>query len=653
MNPRVLVVDDSLTVRMDLDEALRGIGFETALSTSLADARRHLAEEEFALAILDVILPDGNGIDLLREIRTSPRTERLPVMLLSTEAEVRDRIRGLKTGADEYVGKPYDRAYLLARAGQLANRARAAPSTVLVIDDSTTYRQELKKGLEGAGFAVAIASNGEEGLAQAVTLRPTAIIVDGVMPGLHGADVVRRVRQDSRLRRTPCLLLTGSDDPGGELRALEAGADAYVRKDLDAQIVLVRLAALLRRGSAEHAANEPAGFLGPKRILAVDDSMTYLQELAGQLREEGYDVATARSGEEAIELLAVQPPDCVLLDLMMPGLSGHETCRLIKSAPQWRDIPLMILTALDEREAMIEGINAGADDYIPKSSEFSVLKARLRAQLRRRQFEDENRRIREELLRKEVEATEARASRQLAETRAQLLAELEQRNRDLESFSYSVSHDLRAPLRAIDGFCKILEIEHGPKLDEDARRCIRIARENASKMSQLIDDLLEFSRLGRQAMRPAPLDVAAMARAVGDELHAQAPGRNIKIEIGPMPHAVADPALVRQLLINLISNAIKYTGPRETAVIQMSAIAGDREITYSIKDNGVGFNMQHAGKLFGVFQRLHSSDEFEGTGVGLALVQRIVQRHAGRIWAEAKVDEGATFFFTLPAKQPA
>lgn len=650
MNPRVLVVDDSLTIRMDLDEALRGAGFETALSTSLADARRRLAEEDFDLAILDVVLPDGDGVDLLGEIRRSTRTERLPVMLLSNEAEVRDRIRGLKTGADEYVGKPYDRAYLLARAGQLAKKSRAAPSTILVIDDSTTYRHELKKGLEGAGFAVAVASSGEEGLAQAVTLRPTAIIVDGVMPGLHGADVVRRVRQDSRLRRTPCLLLTGSDDPGGELRALEAGADAFVRKDLDAQIVLVRLMALLRRGSGENATNETAGFLGPKRILAVDDSMTYLQELAGQLRAEGYDVVTARSGEEALDLLAVQPPDCVLLDLMMPGLSGHETCRRIKSSAQWRDIPLVILSALDERDAMIEGINAGADDYIPKSSEFNVLKARLRAQLRRRQFEDENRRIREELLRKEVEAAEARASQQLAETRAQLLAELEQRNKDLESFSYSISHDLRAPLRAIDGFCKILEVDHGPKLDDDARRCIRIARQNASKMSQLIDDLLEFSRLGRRAMRPVPLDVAAMAREIGDELRLQVPGRSISLEIDPMPHAVADPALVRQLLINLISNAIKYTGPREIATIGMSAVAGDCENTYSITDNGVGFNMQHAGKLFGVFQRLHSSDEFEGTGVGLALVQRIVQRHAGRVWAESRVDEGATFCFTLPAK---
>jgi len=655
MKLHALIIDDSLTVRMDLDESLRGSGFDTTLCASAAEARRCIAGGDFSVVILDVVLPDGDGVDLLKEIRSSGRTERIPVLLLSTEAEVRDRIRGLKTGADEYVGKPYDTAYVVARAKQLAERARppSAPApaiTILVIDDSTTYREELRLALEDAGYAVATASSGEEGLRTAIAVRPTAIIVDGVLPGIDGAGVIRRVRQDTVLRRTPCLLLTASEDRAGELRALDAGADAYVRKEVDTGVVLVRLVALLRSASAPSETGATASLLGPKRILAVDDSLTYLEELAAQLRAEGYDVATARSGEEALDLLAVQQPDCILLDLIMPGLSGHEACKRIKSTPAWRDIPLVILTALDERDAMIEGINAGADDYIPKSSEFDVLKARLRAQLRRRQFEDENRTIREQLLRKEVEAAESRAAREVAETRARLLTELEQKNKELESFSYSVSHDLRAPLRAIDGFCRILEEDHGAQLDAEARRCVRVVRDNTRKMGELIDDLLQFSRLGRQALQPAPLDMEEMARAAFDGLREQASGRRIRLQIDPMPRAIADRPTIRQLLANLLSNAIKYTAPRAAAVIHVGGRLGEPQNTYFVRDNGVGFDMKYAHKLFGVFQRLHSSEEFEGTGVGLALVQRIAQRHGGSAWAEGAVGEGATFFFTLPGQ---
>jgi PAS domain S-box-containing protein len=225
---------------------------------------------------------------------------------------------------------------------------------------------------------------------------------------------------------------------------------------------------------------------------------------------------------------------------------------------------------------------------------------------------------------------------------------LESVNKELESFSYSVSHDLRSPLRAISGFTEALLEDWAPKLDDEGKRYLGLVRENAHKMGQLIDDLLTFSRLGRQTMIEAEIDMADMAQTVYEELKAQTAGRRISFKIGEIPLAHGDRALIRQVLVNLISNAIKFTRTREQASIEFGYRSdGDRD-AYFIKDNGVGFEMRYVGNLFGVFQRLHSVTEFEGTGVGLALVSRIVGRHGGKVWAEGRLDQGATFYFSLP-----
>ena len=244
----------------------------------------------------------------------------------------------------------------------------------------------------------------------------------------------------------------------------------------------------------------------------------------------------ARSGEEAIELLAVQTVDCILLDLVMPGLGGHETCQRIKAAPIVRDIPLIMLTALENRDAMIQGLAAGADDYISKSSDFEVLKARVRAQIRRKQFEDENRRIREELLRKELEAAEARAARELAETRAVLVDELERKNKELEAFSYSVSHDLRAPLRSIDGFSKALLDDWADQLNPKAKDYLGRVRAAAQRMGELIDDLLELSRVGRAELRRGRTSLSEIAQSVAVELRKSDPDREVEIEVRGCTH---------------------------------------------------------------------------------------------------------------------
>ncbi|MCZ7646029.1 MAG: response regulator [Planctomycetota bacterium] len=653
MSPTVLIVDDSLTVRMDLDEAFREAGFGTSQCATLAAARDALGKTVFSLLVLDVLLPDGDGVDLLKELRQGPATAGLPVLMLTSETEVRDRVRGLSSGANEYVGKPYDTAHVLARARELVRRSEAEEeggddASVLIIDDSETFRESLKAALEAAAYRVYTAGSGEEGLRRAADLRPAMIVVDGVMPGIDGATVIRRIRSDVGLRHTPCLLLTASEGRDREVLALEAGADAYVRKEADLELILARVAALRRSSRDTLAFGHRAGILGPKRILAVDDSFTYLQELAAQLDQEGYDTVLARSGQEALDLLAVQPVDCILLDLLMPEMSGEETCRRIKSSPAWRDIPLIILTALDENAAMIQGINAGADDYITKSGEFEVLKARVRAQLRRKQFEDENRRIREQLLKKELEAAEARASRELAETRARLLADLQHKNQELESFSYSVSHDLRAPLRAIAGFSSALRDDYADKLGDEARHFLRRICDATERMSELIDALLELSRVSRREMNLERVDLTRLAQSIVSELQVAEPERRVEVEIEEGLTATADLLLLRAALTNLFANAWKYTSKREVAQVRFGRLQTEKGPAYRVQDNGAGFDMAYAHKLFGAFQRLHADSEFKGTGVGLATVQRIVRRHGGEVWAEGRVDHGASIYFVLP-----
>jgi DNA-binding response OmpR family regulator len=647
----VLIVDDSLTVRMDLAEAFGAAGFRTLPCATAREAREALSAHPVGLIVLDVLLPDADGIDFLKELREGAGS-RAPVLILSSEAEVKDRIRGLKTGADEFVGKPYDPSYVVARARELLRSQTqdvgADQASVLVIDDSATFREELRAALAAAGHAVLTAETGEEGLRLAAASRPSAILVDGVLPGMDGATVVRRIRLDAALRRTPCLLLTASEGRGAELRALDAGADAFVRKEEELSVILARLASVMR-GSTTPSEPPTASLLGPKRILAVDDSVTYLEEIGAVLREDGYDVALARTGEEALELLSVQPVDCILLDVLMPGLGGQETCRRIKAAPVIRDIPLIMLTALEEREAMIEGLATGADDYISKSGEFAVLKARVAAQLRRKQFEDENRQMRSELFQREIEATEARAARELSESRAVLVAELERKNKELEAFSYSVSHDLRAPLRSIDGFSHALQQEYSEGLDAKARDYLGRVRSSARRMGELIDDLLELSRVGRADLVRGSVDLSALARAILAELARREPERRVEVEVLDTPPAEADARLLRVALENLIGNAWKFTAKVGRARIEFRAEpGGGGQTAYLVRDNGAGFQMQYASRLFQPFQRLHSESEFAGTGIGLATVHRIVERHGGRVWTQSAPNEGATFSFTLP-----
>jgi light-regulated signal transduction histidine kinase (bacteriophytochrome) len=225
-------------------------------------------------------------------------------------------------------------------------------------------------------------------------------------------------------------------------------------------------------------------------------------------------------------------------------------------------------------------------------------------------------------------------------------AELEAVNKELASFSYSVSHDLRAPLRAVDGYARMLEEDYAARLDDEGRRLLKVVRDSAGRMGQLIDDLLNFSRLGRQPIVRQNVDMARLAREVVDELRGDFAA---SVEAGELPPARGDRALLKQVWLNLVANALKYSGKQAAPRVEITGQTEGEESIYCVRDNGAGFDMRYVGKLFGVFQRLHSQEDFAGTGVGLAIVQRVVTRHGGRVWAEGEPGAGARFFFSLPA----
>jgi light-regulated signal transduction histidine kinase (bacteriophytochrome) len=225
---------------------------------------------------------------------------------------------------------------------------------------------------------------------------------------------------------------------------------------------------------------------------------------------------------------------------------------------------------------------------------------------------------------------------------------LEAANRELESFSYSVSHDLRAPLRAISGFSNLLWEDHREHLDPEAQRKLGIIRGQAERMGMLIDDLLAFSRLGRKSIEPTQLNMVDLVNTTFQRLHDESKNGALALHVGRLPPAIADRSLLEQVWINLLSNAIKFSSRKENPVVEVGAIVEEDENVYFVRDNGAGFDPEHRDKLFGVFQRLHHESEFPGTGVGLALVHRIVTRHGGRVWADSQPGEGATFHFSLP-----
>jgi len=391
----------------------------------------------------------------------------------------------------------------------------------------------------------------------------------------------------------------------------------------------------------------------PVRVLIVDDNPAKLMALTVALTdlEPNLEIVTATSGMEALRRLLVQQFVVVLLDVNMPIIDGFETARIMRLRPSLEHLPIIFITAEAlADDARLKGYKLGAVDYILSPVLPQILRAKVAvfADLHRMherlkhtiELQQENLQLR----------TDIAAVQKLNQEIAQKAQQLETANRDMEGFSYSVSHDLRSPLRAIDGFVAILQEDYAETLDAEGRRMFGIISANARKMGQLIDDILAFSRAVRVKVSQTPLDMNALVDEVWAGLAEQRSGRVVEFHRADLPGVLADPRALRQVWQNLLDNALKFTRSRDPARIEVDAERRGNRIWYWVRDNGTGFNPDYADKLFVLFQRLHGMDEFEGTGVGLAIAKRFIQKHGGQIVAEGILDVGATFSFSLPVE---
>ncbi len=457
------------------------------------------------------------------------------------------------------------------------------------------------------------------------------VLLDLYLPDAQGIQTLRGLR--SACRAGAIVVLSGETDEGLRELVLREGAQDFLGKHEPPGRVLARsmLYALERRRADEqHQQIQRLVSSNPDAVIVTDHQgmVRFVNpaglRLFGRHQEDfvgeliGFSICEGQSAE--IEILR-----------------GEERCvgEMHVARLEWDGEPAFLTTIRDVTERKKAG---------EASREHNV---RLEARVRERTTELETANA---VLQCEV------AERKRVEEMLRLrTTQLELANKELESFSYSVSHDLRSPLRTIDGYSRILLQDYLESLPEEARILLGMVRSSTQQMGRLVDELLAFARLGRQAIKKQSVDMAKLVRQVIEALHDEQDGRHVEILIGDLLPCEAEPSLLKQVWINLLSNAIKYTRGREVATIEIGSRDGGGpmgEPTYFVRDNGVGFDMRYAGKLFGVFQRLHRAEDYEGTGVGLAIVQRIVHRHGGRVWAEAQPDRGATFSFTLDGGHP-
>jgi signal transduction histidine kinase/DNA-binding response OmpR family regulator len=573
------------------------------------------------------------------------------------------------------------------------------PQEIMVVEDTPASLHFLVDLLNEAGFFVRPASSGSLALRSAAARQPDLILLDVKMPQMDGYQVCRRLKAMEQTRNIPVLFISALADTADKVKGFNAGGVDYIAKPFQPQEVLVRIRLHLRlRELTEHLeleVNQRTAELtlaNQQLVQEITERRRVEMELS---RESDVNLATAELSQQ---LLSPAPVDDIAyrvlehakritgsphgyvgyIDsqtgyLVCPTLTRDvwDECRVSNKTVIFKEFGHLWGWGLENRRPLLT--NTPADD--PRSSGTppghvpirrflsapALIGETLVGQVAVANADDDYADRELDVMERlaglyAIAIQRQRADEELDRHRGHLqelveerTAELEATNRELEGFSYSVSHDLRAPLRHIDGFVELLRRQIESALDEKGRHYMDAISGAARKMGMLIDDLLAFSRMGRHDLTLQKVDLAHLVRDAIEELEPDAAGRNIAWRVSDLPTVMGDAAILRMVLVNLISNALKFTCPRQQAHIEIGSQPGrDSETVIFVRDNGVGFNMAHADKLFGVFQRLHSVERFEGTGIGLANVRRMIAKHGGRTWAEGKVDRGAVFYFSLP-----
>jgi len=373
------------------------------------------------------------------------------------------------------------------------------------------------------------------------------------------------------------------------------------------------------------------------KVLLVEDNPSdarLIQEALAETTDDPFDLETTDTLAAGLQRLGCGGIDAVLLDLALPDSFGQET--FLRAKAHALGIAIIVLTGLADDSLALKLVQGGAQDFVAKVDVTgnNLTRAILYA-IERERLELKFRKLNEDLEKRIRERT----------------AELEATNKELEAFSYSVSHDLRGPLTTLHGFADLLLEKYGPALGEQPRNYLHRINEAVTRMSCLIDDLLKLAKVNRQQLSLRDVDLGPLVEQVLYELETETTNRKIEWSIENLPVVACDAGLMKQVFTNLLSNAIKYTRPRDPAIIEIREVTIDGESTLLVRDNGVGFDLESAEKLFSPFQRFHNAEEFEGTGIGLATVQRIIEKHKGRIWAHSVPQRGSTFFFTVGSQE--
>lgn len=363
------------------------------------------------------------------------------------------------------------------------------------------------------------------------------------------------------------------------------------------------------------------------KILIVDDRPENLVTLRRVLQDLDVELVEASNGNDALKATLYHDFALALLDIQMPEMDGYELASILREETKTANLPFIFISAVyTDNLNVFKGYEKGAFSFITKPFQPEILINKVKFFIEKHQQEIALFELNKDLKRKNDE--------------------LQAMNKELEAFSYSVSHDLRSPLRSINGYAAILKEEHEEALDSDAQHLLEKVINSALKMSDLIDSLLTLSRLGRKERRVDVFDGNALVKKAVNEVREVQHEGHVDIQVNELPKMKGDRELLKQVYVNLISNAVKYSSKKQHPQVEVGAEVGE-EVVFYVKDNGAGFNMEYEKKLFGVFQRLHSPREFEGIGIGLAIVKRIINSHGGKVWARSKENQGATFYFTL------